>query len=73
MAVCGFLAASLCAAEDKLLTSFETEGETRGWSGGEVVSQNASQGTHAYRVMPDTTAEAKLEGDQDDDHPFQKI
>lgn len=63
MVVCCLLAAPLRAAEDKLLTSFESAAETQGWSGGEVVSQNASQGTHAYRVMPDGTAEAKLEGD----------
>ena len=60
---CCVLLVSLCSAEDRLLTSFETEEETRAWSGGEVVSQNATAGTHAYRVMPDTTVEAKLQGD----------
>ncbi|MCK4300077.1 MAG: hypothetical protein KAX80_11120, partial [Planctomycetes bacterium] len=67
-----FVALLLCCAlvvpargvsGERVLTSFESEAETRGWSGGEVVTRHASQGKQAYQILPGVTAEVKLEGD----------
>ena len=60
---CALVVTARGVSGERVLTSFESEAETRGWSGGEVVTRHASQGKHAYQILPGVTAEAKLEGD----------
>jgi hypothetical protein len=54
---CVFLSALLHAqADEKLITSFETEAELKAWSGGEVARSNATRESKSYHVAAGTTA-----------------
>ena len=50
-------------SRDVMLTSFEDQSQQDSWTGGEVVSKHATEGSKSLRIMPGDAAVWELDGD----------